>query len=262
MSTALITGASSGIGEAFAKVLGERKTDLVLVARSQARLEALARDLRDRYALRVEVIVCDLSEPDAASRVFNTVQTLGLTIDTLINNAGFGAYGPFIENSRAQQLDMIRVNVLALSDLTYQFLPLMQQRGFGEILNVSSIAGFQPMPYLAVYGATKAFILSFSSALWGENLDTGVKVLAVCPGPTKTRFFEVAGYNPFKNAQEASKESVSPEWVARESLKALARGDSHLVTGGLSNHLITATSRFLPRGMLVRAIEKQFRPRA
>ncbi|MDY6785293.1 MAG: SDR family oxidoreductase [Cyanobacteriota bacterium] len=261
MPTALITGASSGIGEAFAKALAERQTDLVLVARSQDKLETLARELRDRHAVRAEVIVCDLSEPDGPSRIFNTVQTLGLAIDTLINNAGFGDYGSFVENSREKQLDMIRVNVLSLTDLTYQFLPLMQQRGVGEIINLSSIAGFQPMPYLAVYAATKAFVLSFSEALWGENKDTGVKVLAVCPGPTKTQFFDVAGFNPFKNAKEAAKQSTSPEWVVRESLKALERGESHLVTGGVANHLITTVPRFLPREMLVRAIEQQFRPR-
>ncbi|MDY7015334.1 MAG: SDR family oxidoreductase [Cyanobacteriota bacterium] len=260
MPTALITGASSGIGEAFARVLAERKTDLVLVARSQDKLETLARELRDRHGLRVEVIVCDLSRPDAASQVFETVQTLGLTIDTLINNAGFGDYGSFTENSRAKQLDMIRLNVLSIADLTYQFLPSMQQRGFGEIINLSSIAGFLPMPYLAVYAATKAFVLSFSEALWGENRETGVRVLAVCPGPTQTQFFKVAGFNPFKNAKEAAKASASPEWVVQESLKALARGDSHLVVGGFSNHVITTLPRFLPRGMLVRVIEKQFRP--
>lgn len=260
MATALITGASFGIGEAFAKVLAEHNTDLVLVARSREKLERLAQQLRDRHSVRVEVIVQDLIEPEAASKVFNAVQRLGIEIDTLVNNAGFGSYGPFTENSRVKQLDIVRLNILALVDLTHHFLAPMQQRGGGQILNISSITAFQPMPYFAVYGATKAFILSFSEALWAENRDTGVKILAVCAGPTQTEFFEVAGFNPFKNHQEAQKESVSPELVARQSLEALARGNSSVVTGEASNHLIANLPRFLPRSMVVKVIEKQFRP--
>jgi uncharacterized protein len=260
MPTALITGASSGIGEAFAKVLAERKTDLVLVARSRDKLERLAQLLRDLHAVRTEVIVQDLTEPEAAVQVFNAVQHLGLAIDTLINNAGFGDYGEFTENSRAKQLDIIRLNAIALVDLTYHFLPAMQQRKFGQILNISSITAFQPMPYLAVYAATKAFILSFSEALWAENRDKGVKILAVCAGPTQTQFFEVAGYNPFKNAREADRESVSPELVARQSLDALERGACSVVTGGASNHIIANLPRFLPRFMVVNAIAQRFRP--
>lgn len=262
MATALITGASSGIGETYARVLAERKMDLVLVARSRDTLEALAGELRDRHGVRVEVIAKDLTQPDAVPEVVRAVTEAGIAIDTLVNNAGFGDYGVFTENSRDKQLKMIQLNVLALVDLTYHFLPPMQQRGSGQIINISSIAGFQPIPYLAIYSASKAFVLHFSEALWGENRNTGVKILAVCPGPTKTKFFEVAGFNPFKNAEEANKQSLSPEVVVHQSLAALERGNCTMVPGEMSNQFIANISRFLPRWAIVRAIEQQFRPRS
>nr|WP_324616364.1 SDR family oxidoreductase [Lusitaniella coriacea] len=259
MSTALITGASFGIGEALAKALAERGINLVLVARSRDKLEQLAQQLRDR--VRVEVIVRDLTEPNAVENVFERVQQKGIEIDLLINNAGFGDYGKFAQNSRTKQLGILHLNVLALVDLTYHFLPLMQQRGRGHILNISSITAFQPMPYLAVYAATKAFILHFSEALWAENQDTGVNILAVCPGPTKTKFFEVAGFDPFENSKDAEKESVTPEYVAKEALKAMDKGHCSVVIGEMGNHAIANISRFLPREAVVKIIEKQFRPK-
>lgn len=259
--TALITGASSGIGEGFANAFAERKTDVVLVARSGDKLHRLAQNLRDRHPIRAEVIVQDLTEPDGAIAVGEAVRQKNIQIDTLVNNAGFGDYGDFATNSRSKQLGIVRLNVLALTDLTYQFLPAMQERGGGQILNIASITGFQPMPYLAVYAATKAFILSFSEALWAENRERGVRILAVCPGPVdKTNFFAVAGFNPFKTAEEAARKAETPESVVREAFLALEQGKSTVVTGKLSNHLITKLPRFLPRQAIARAVEMQFRP--
>ncbi|MFP4298238.1 MAG: SDR family NAD(P)-dependent oxidoreductase [Spirulinaceae cyanobacterium] len=260
MSTALITGASSGIGEAFAQQLAAEKQDLVLVARSQGKLEQLAQDLQSRHEVQVTVISQDLTQSDGPTRIWEKIQEQGKTIDFLINNAGFGDYGRFVDNSRENQLNMIQVNILALVDLTTLFLPPMLERGKGQIINVSSIAAFQPLPYLAVYSATKAFVLHFSEALWGEYRDRGIEVLAVCPGPTKTNFFEIAGFNPFKNAEEAGKDAVSPEYVVREALSALKRGEITIVPGGVSNQVVANVHRFLPRQTIIQAVEKQFRP--
>lgn len=259
--TALITGASSGIGEGFAKAFAERNTDVVLVARSADKLHQLARELRDRHPIRAEVIVRDLTEPDSAIAVREAVRRKKIEIDTLVNNAGFGDYGNFATNSRSKQLGIIRLNILALTDLTYQFLPEMQARGFGQILNISSITAFQPIPYLAVYAASKAFILSFSEALWAENREQGIQVLVVCPGPVdRTGFFEVAGFNPFQTAEEAARKAETPASVAREALKALEQEKSTVVTGKLGNHLIVNLPRFLPREAVSRILEAQFRP--
>src|SRR4028119_925016 len=194
MTTALITGASAGIGAAFAQELAARQTNLVLVARSEVKLQQLAQQLQEQYKIQVDVIVQDLTEPKAAKTVFDIVTEKGLTIDLLINNAGFGEYGDFAELNGEQQVKMIQLNILALVDLTHHFLPGMRQRRSGGIINMSSVAAFQPMPYFSVYAATKAFVLSFSEALWAENYRYGVHVLAVCPGPTETNFFQEAGF--------------------------------------------------------------------
>ncbi len=194
MATALITGASAGIGAAFAQELAARQTNLVLVARSEAKLQQLAQQLQDKSKIQVDFVVQDLTEPAAAKAVFEAVTQKGLTIDLLINNAGFGEYGDFAKLDGEQQVKMIQLNILTLVDLTHQFLPGMRQRRSGGIINMSSVAAFQPMPYFSVYAASKAFILSFSEALWAENSSYGVHVLAVCPGPTDTNFFQEADF--------------------------------------------------------------------
>lgn len=257
MSTALITGASSGIGKAFAQELAARKTNLVLVARSEDKLNQLAQELQDKYKIQVDVIVKDLTEPNAAAVVFDITKTKGLTIDLLINNAGFGDYGDFAERNGERQVKMVQLNILALVDLTHHFLPLMQQRRSGSIINVSSIAAFQPIPYLSVYAASKAFVLSFSEALWAENRNYGVRVLAVCPGPTETSFFTEANF-PQSFTGKTSKISTSEE-VVDDALRALARGDSTVISGNFLSKLITNLPRLLPRSTLVRILESQFK---
>jgi short-subunit dehydrogenase len=257
MSTALITGASGGIGKAFAEELAARKTNLVLVARSVEKLNEIATKLQQQHQIKVEVIPKDLTETNATNEVFDVIKQKELTIDLLINNAGFGDYGDFAERDGERQLNMIQLNIMALVDLTHKFLPLMRQRRSGSIINVSSIAGFQPMPYLSIYAATKAFVLSFSEAIWAENKDYGVKVLVVCPGPTETDFFTEAKFP--ETLANTNNQIATPEEVVQDALQGLEKGDSTVVSGGLGNKIIVNMHRFLPRESLVSAIAKQFK---
>jgi uncharacterized protein len=257
MSTALITGASGGIGKAFAEELAARKTNLVLVARSAEKLEQLATQLQQQHNIQIQVIVKDLTEPNATNDVFDAIKNQELTIDLLINNAGFGDFGDFAERDGQRQLNMIQLNIMALVDLTHKFLPLMRQRRSGSIINVSSIAGFQPIPYLSVYAATKAFVLSFSEALWAENRDYGVHILVVCPGPTESDFFAEAKF-PAALADSTNK-IATPQEVVRDALQALEKGESTVVSGGLVNKAIVNIHRFLPRESLVSLMAKQFK---
>ncbi|MGF1600454.1 MAG: SDR family NAD(P)-dependent oxidoreductase [Thermosynechococcaceae cyanobacterium] len=258
MATALITGASSGIGEAFAVELAQRGMDVVLVARSKTKLQQLAERLKSQHNIRAEVIVQDLTAPEAASAVYKAVQALGQSIDLLINNAGFGDYGVFCDRPRQKQLDMIGLNITALVDLTHRFLTDMVERQSGSIINVASIAAFQPLPYLSVYAATKAFVLSFSEALWEENRKHHVCVLAVCPGPTETQFFEAAEF-PTTFAGSNQK-ATSSEAVVQEAMRALAAKQSNVVTGGIGNWLISNVSRVWPRQSLVSGVAKVMKP--
>jgi short-subunit dehydrogenase len=258
MKTALITGASSGIGLAFAQELATNKTNLILVARSQDKLDTLAQQLQKEASNEVAVIVQDLTEPQAGQKVYDTVLDLGLSVDLLINNAGFGDYGAFAERELSRQLEMIQLNVTVLVELTHLFLSQMQQRGDGSIINVASIAGFQALPYLSTYAATKAFVLSFTEALWAENKEKGINCLALCPGPTESNFFEAAQFpQTFKNKSNSG--MISATTVVKEALHALKQKKSNVVTGGLGNNVIVNASRFLPREWLLNAVEKQFR---
>ncbi|ARV59670.1 oxidoreductase [Nostocales cyanobacterium HT-58-2] len=260
MSTALITGASSGIGKAFAEELATRNTNLVLVARSEEKLNKIAKQLQEKHNIHIDILVKDLTETGATDAVFDAIKAKGLTIDLLINNAGFAHYGDFAESDGERQVKMVQLNILALVDLTHKFLPGMRQRRSGNIINVSSLTAFQPMPYISVYGASKAFIVSFSQALWAENRHYGVRVLVTCPGPVETNFFTEANFPPALAAR-TNKISTS-EQVVRESLKALERGDSIVVIGGLRTHLITKLSPFVPRKTLLSILEKQFKAKA
>ncbi len=258
MSTALVTGASSGIGESFARELASLNTNLILVARSQDKLEQLAQELSNKYQVKTEVIVKDLTEPAAGQAIFDQVQAQGLTVDLLINNAGVGDYGAFSDRPLSKQLTMIQLNVTVLVELTGLFLPLMQQRGSGGIINISSIAGFQPLPYMSVYAATKAFVLNFSEALWAETKDSGVNIFAVCPGSTKSEFWQRADF-PDNFPGTSSNSMTKSETVVKEALKAMKKKQSTIVTGGISNQLLVNVPRFVPRDFLVSAVEKQFK---
>ncbi len=258
METALITGASSGIGETFARELASQKKNLVLVARSKDKLEQLATKLEQKEGIKTTVIPQDLTLPGAGQSLFDQIKAQGLTIDLLINNAGFGDYGNFSDRPLDKQITMIQLNITVLTELTGLFLPEMKQRANGGIINVSSIAGFQPLPYMSVYAATKAFVLNFTEALWAENKDCGVNILALCPGPTESEFFKRAEF-PDSFAGGDKNSLVSSEEVVTEALKALNKNQSTVVTGGIGNQLLVNVPRFVPRDFLVSAVEKQFK---
>ncbi|MEM8780691.1 MAG: SDR family oxidoreductase [Cyanobacteria bacterium P01_G01_bin.49] len=255
--TALITGASSGIGQTFAEELANCQTNLILVARSQDKLYQLAQQLQAANSVKVDVIVQDLTETQAGQKVYDQVKNQGLSVDLLINNAGFGDYGLFVERDLSRQLDMVQLNITVLVELTHLFLKEMQQQNNGGIINVASIAAFQALPYLSTYAATKAFVLSFSESLWAENQDTGVNILALCPGPTESNFFEKADF-PVAFARQSKKGLTSAEEVVKDALQALENHQSNIVTGGLGNQVIVNASRFLPREWLTKAVKKQF----
>jgi len=259
MKTALITGASSGIGAEFARQLATQKRNLVLVARSQDKLNQLAEQLQQQHSIRAHVISQDLTEPSAAASIARQAEELGIVIDLLINNAGFGDYGSFSESVLDRQTSMIQLNISALVELTHTFLPKMLERQQGGIINVSSIAGFQPMPYWSVYAASKAFVLSFSEALWAEVKEKGVKVLALCPGPTESNFFNAAEVPSNSEMSGNLNQLDSVENVVKSALAALESGQSNTVTGGLMTQVIANLPRVLPRDVLVDLVEKQFR---
>ena len=253
--TALVTGASSGIGEAFARALAARGAHLVLVARSARKLETLAAELSVRHGIRATAIPADLALPGAGPEFAREMERRAITVDVLVNNAGFGTYGAFEAASPEREAEEIRLNVAALVDLCHAFYPGMVSRGRGAIVNVASTGAFAPVPFMAIYGATKAFVLSFSEALWLEGRDRGVSVLALCPGPTETSFFEVAG------AQGLFGKRERPEVVVERALRGLARGRSTVVSG-LSNALLIQSMRFSPRTLVTRVAASMTRPRA
>lgn len=247
--TVLITGASMGIGEVFARALARRGAALVLVARSEAKLVALAEELGN-----AQVIAADLSEPGAAQRVFDAVTGRGISVDVLINNAGFGMHGGFETIPLATQRGQIDVNVGALVELTHLFLPMIERRQ-GGVINVASMAGYQPIPYMAVYGATKAFVISFSEALWAEYRGRGVRVLALSPGATDTPFFARSG-----EAAAAGSKKVRPEGVVELGLAAFVAGRASVVHGR-QNNVVRFVSRFLGREFIVKAAARMTRPK-
>jgi uncharacterized protein len=238
--TALITGASYGIGTAFARRLAAEGAHLVLTARSTERLQTLADELRSQYQTRVTIIAADLNDANAPQSIFAETQRQQLAIDLLINNAGVGAVGDFASQSLDKQLEMIQVNVTALVALTHLYLPGMLARRHGHILNVASTASFQGVPYLATYAATKSFILNFSEGLWAECKPYGVTVTALCPGSTESNFHAVAG------SERSNHPKQSAEAVVSAGLQALAQGRSHVVSGW-NNKLMVWMERFVPR---------------
>lgn len=244
-STALITGASGGIGETFAWQLAAAGSDLILVARSQDKLEELATDLRRRHQRRVEVIPLDLSVPGAGQKLLDEVAQRGLQVDLLVNNAGFGGAGDFHTQPAGRDQEMIAVNVSTVVDLTHAFLPAMVAARHGGVINIASMAGFQPMPFMSVYGATKAFVISFTEGLWAEYRGRGVRFLAVCPGPVETGFFEATGNDKLRSTIPSAI-VMKPEPVVAGSLKALAAGQPVFIPG-VSNRFAAQFPRLLPR---------------
>jgi short-subunit dehydrogenase len=241
----LITGASSGIGEAFARALAARGMHLVLVARSEARLQALADELARQHPIGVDVIAADLSQAGAAQRVRSEVGRRGLDVDLLVNNAGFGTHGAFATLDAERDRREIMVDVVAVVDIAHAFVPAMLERGGGAVINVASTGAFQPLPSMAVYGASKAFVLSFSQALAEEVRGRGVRVLALCPGPTETPFFD----DPGEGAGVGFRRR--PDQVVATGLRALQAGRTVVVDGAV-NTLLAEASRLLPRRLTTR----------
>lgn len=253
--TALVTGASSGIGRAFAYALAERGARLLLVARSHDKLRNLAAELRRDYACDADFLTVDLSSTGAVHTIDRHLKATGTIVDALINNAGFAAYGRFESVPLTRQRDEVLVNCIAAIELTHLLLPGMQARSSGAVINVASTAAFQPDPYMAVYGATKAFLLSFSEAVWAENRHRGIRVVALCPGATQTAFFDVVG------AKEAAVGAPMPvASVVQDALWALDRNRSYRVVGA-RNRLLANLQRLLSRQMSARLVEKILRPR-
>lgn len=252
---ALITGASSGIGECFARALAARQRNLVLVARSEERLQALAAELRKRHGIGAEPMGADLARPGAVAALAARVAERRLAVDLLINNAGFGALGEFARLPLARQSEMLAVNVQALMELTHFLVRPMMERGRGGVINVGSTAGFQPVPYITTYAATKAFVSSFSQALARELRPYGIAVVTLCPGGTRTNFLEVAGYNRSKVLGKLQ----APEEVVEVGLRALDRGGG-LVVPRCMNKLGVFIQRFLPRSLPIRMAAEIFKP--
>jgi uncharacterized protein len=240
----LITGASSGIGLELARIAARERHDLVLVARREGVLREVARELHDRHGIRVEVMAADLGQPGAAADVVARLHLLGIEIDALVNNAGFGVYGPFTETALESELQMIQLNIVALTELTKRLLPGMIARRSGRILNLASLASFFPGPLMAVYYATKAYVLSFSEAIANELEGTGVTVTALCPGPTASGFQSAASLQESKLV--IGKTLATARGVAEDGYAAMMAGKS-LVVSGWSNKLVAQTPRFMPR---------------
>jgi hypothetical protein len=254
MKTTLITGASSGIGEAFARKLAQQGDNVLLVARTESKLASLCNELGRASDVNAQYVAMDLTDKDAPAKLFEEAKLRGLQVEMLINNAGFGSMGDFLHQDLEKELRMIDLNIKALVGLTYYFLIPMRERGHGAIINVASTAGFQPVPYMTTYAATKAFVLSFSDALWEENRAYGIKVMALCPGVTDTNFFVASemDHPPMRVSQ-------SPEQVVETALKGLKRGRGHIISGW-TNYFMTESERLVPRSIVARIVGKALRP--
>jgi uncharacterized protein len=252
MSTALITGASSGIGMELAKKFAMHQHDLVLVARSEDKLRELAADLQLKYSIHVKVIVKDLGDMKETEDVYQFCKQSGITIDYLINNAGFGDFALFMEADWEKIEQMIELNVKSLTRMCRLFVPDMVQRGNGRIMNVASTASFQPGPYMAVYYGTKAFVLHLSEAMAEELKDSGVKVTALCPGPTESGFQQVAAWENSRMIK--GKKLPSSAEVAGFGYKMMMKG-RRVAIHGFMNKFMALGYRFLPRKWVVKMVK-------
>lgn len=249
----LITGASGGIGMELAKIMAERGHSLVLAARSEASLNNLKNEILNSYNVDIQVLIADLSKPHSASMLFFEIENRGIEIEILVNNAGFGDFGLFYKSSLEKQLEMMQLNMNSLTELTRLFLPKMVENRYGKILNVASVAAFQPGPLMSVYFATKAFVLHFSEAIANELKDFGVSVTVLCPGPTKTNFDKAAevGDSPmFKGKLPSAAE------VALFGYKKMMRGKV-VAIHGFKNKMMVFSGRLAPR-KIVTAITRKF----
>lgn len=241
----LITGASAGLGAEYARAFAAQRHDLVLVARREQALHTLAEELRSTHGVTVTVLAQDLSAPDSAAQLHSRTEELGIEVDVLVNNAGFGTHGEFADADPQRMADEIQLNCGTLVALTARYLPVMRTRGRGTVINIASTAAFQPVPRMAVYGATKAFVLSFSEALWAEEKRHGIRVLAVCPGATATEFFDVAGESAAVGIKRSAKQVVD------HTMRELG-GSKPSFVDGLANAITARVlTKAVPRRVLI-----------
>lgn len=251
---ALVTGASSGIGAALARELADRGAKLILTARRRDRMEALGQELAEQ-GTETRIVVSDLNDPVAPYQIYRVTERAGLDVEILVNNAGLGQYGTFHTGDVEKELSQVRVNCDAVVRLTRMFVPRMVERRRGWVLVVASTASFQPIPYLTTYAATKAFDRFFAEGLAAEVAQFGVKVTALCPGPTESEFFDVAGAGVFKQRMQSTEE------VARLGIEALARGERTIVPN-VRGRLGAFAVRFLSTQTITRFLEKAVRPKS
>lgn len=260
MKVTLITGASSGIGEAFARRLAEEKHNLVLVARSEEKLHQLCDELMLENGITAHYIAVDLIDFQADKKLFKETEKHGMRVEWLINNAGFGSMGDFARLDLERELEMVGLNIMALVALTHRYLQPMRERGGGVIINVASTASFQPIPFMATYAATKAFVRSFSEAIAEENRRHGVIVQALCPGPTDTNFFAAANIGSSVRSTMAQKGMQTPEEVVEASLNGLKNGKPQVVSGWF-NYLLSRSVNIIPNSLITRVIGETLRPK-
>ena len=262
-SAAMVTGASAGIGTAIARELAKRGHGLILVARRKNKLDELAVQLTDEFGIRADTLGCDLGKAASRQRLPARVQSLGLTVSVLVNNAGFATGGAFYQSDPARELDQVRLLVEAPMALCSAFLPEMVRRGSGAVLNVASTAGMQPLPYSAGYSAAKAYVLNFSEALHHEVRGAGVTVTALAPGPVSTEFWDAAGWEA--GGQTFEKAVPGPVWVTPEEtaaagVKGLEDG-RRVVVPGLQVRTAMLAARYLPHALKLPVIERVMRRR-
>jgi short-subunit dehydrogenase len=259
MKVVLITGASSGIGEALVNKLAERKHNLLLIARNSDRLTIQAQQLAEKFNVEVQFIAADLSKPEAAAEIFAETQRRGVKVEMLVNNAGVGSGGQFSELSLKSELEMIQLNNSSLVAMTHFFLPQMQDRKTGTIVNVASMAAFMPVPYMAVYAASKVFVRSFTEAITEECKPYNIHVMLVSPGLTKTNFNRAAGIENEKGkALTAGANQQTPEQVAAEILSGLDK-KKYFVISGTTNKLGSRILAFIPNSVIARRMANSYR---
>lgn len=251
--TALVTGASAGIGEQLAWLFARHGNDLVLVARREQRLEELAREMKAETGVTAHVAAVDLAAPDGARRLHEEIGRRGIEVEYLVNNAGFGTFGPFVETDPDETMRLVRLNIAALTELTALLLPPMVARHSGRVLNVASAAAFQPGPLMATYYASKAYVLHLSEALNEELEGTGVSVTALCPGPVRTEFQQVAGMET--SGLVLNKRLIGVEEVAQAGYDAMMRGKP-MVVPGIATKLLAFSVRFAPRRLVAKFVRR------
>ena len=252
---ALVTGASSGLGREFAARLAGRGMHLILAARRTQLMNELAQELLTRHGTTSHIVTIDLATPDAGRKLHDEIRRLNVDVELVINNAGAGLIGDIETTDPDDVCRMLTLNILTLTDLTYRLLPDMLQRGHGAIVNMSSVAAFQPVAFMGAYAASKSFILHFSEALWAEARSRGVTVMGLCPGVTETEFFTRAGAPGWLQKHT----SQTPSRVVRKALKGLEKRRQYLVTGW-KDYLITIVVRMTTRRAAVNESKRYFRP--